>query len=138
VITGDRIMIVEDEPLVAMAMCDMVTELGLVVVGPFGKVAEATTALRRGGIDAAILDINLGGELVYPLADVLAEEGVPFVFVTGYGAESIDRRFANIRVLQKPVERDVLNSIFVGSAHSAPETKRQSAYAGGSHRAAAR
>jgi PAS domain S-box-containing protein len=115
-IAGNRIMIVEDEPLVAMAMSDLMTELGLTVVGPFGKVGEAIVALKGNSIDAALLDINLSGELVYPLADALIAGNVPFVFVTGYGAESIDRRYADIHVLQKPVKRDMLESIFSRSA----------------------
>ena len=109
-------MIVEDEPLVAMAMSDLMTEFGLTVVGPFGKVGEAIVALNGNSIDAALLDINLSGELVYPLADALIAGNVPFVFVTGYGAESIDRRYADVHVLQKPVKRDMLESIFSPSA----------------------
>src|SRR6185312_4827399 len=114
-IAGNRIMIVEDEALVAMAARDLMTELGFSVVGPFSKMSEAITALKEGDIDAAILDVNLSGELVYPLADILATGGVPFIFATGYGAESIDRRFANIPVLQKPIERRALQRIFLRS-----------------------
>ncbi|MGH6788212.1 MAG: response regulator [Pseudolabrys sp.] len=114
-IAGNRIMIVEDEALVAMAARDLMMELGFSVVGPFSKMSEAITALKDGDIDAAILDVNLSGELVYPLADILATGGVPFIFATGYGAESIDRRFANIPVLQKPIERRALQRIFLRS-----------------------
>jgi len=114
-IAGNRIMIVEDEALVAMAARDLMTELGFSVVGPFSKMSEAISALKEGDIDAAILDVNLSGELVYPLADILATGGVPFIFATGYGAESIDRRFAKIPVLQKPIERRALQRIFLRS-----------------------
>jgi two-component SAPR family response regulator len=109
-------MIVEDEPLVAMAMSDLMAELGLTVVGPFSRVGQAIAALKENTIDAALLDINLAGELVYPLADILIADNVPFVFVTGYGGESIDRRYANIRVLQKPIKRDMLQSMFARPA----------------------
>jgi CheY-like chemotaxis protein len=112
VVSANRIMIVEDETLVAMSLAELVEELGFSVIGPFGRVRDATTALKDGGIDAAILDVNLGGEMVYPLADVLREGRVPFVFMTGYGAESIERRFANVPVLQKPVEPQALRGIF--------------------------
>jgi CheY-like chemotaxis protein len=111
-ISANRVLILEDEALVAMAMNDLMTELGFTVVGPFGKMQDAMAELKKGGVDAAMLDINLGGQLVYPLADVLLSEGVPFVFVTGYEAESIDRRFANVPVLQKPLERQSLQRIF--------------------------
>jgi PAS domain S-box-containing protein len=124
VIIGERIMIVEDEALVAMGMCDLIAGLGFDVVGPFGKVTEAMAALKTGAVDAAILDINVGGEMVYPLADVLAAGGVPFVFVTGYGVESVDRRFANVRVLQKPIERQAVEHIFVRSANDANDAGR--------------
>jgi hypothetical protein len=64
-------------------------------------------------IGAAILDVNLGGELVYPVADVLAARGVPFVFATGYGAESIEEQFRHIPVLEKPIEREKIERLFV-------------------------
>jgi PAS domain S-box-containing protein len=137
-IVGERIMIVEDEALVAMAMSDLMTELGFAVVGPFGKVVEAMAALNNGDVDAAVLDINLGGELVYSLADRLAAEGVPFIFVTGYGAESIERRFADIRVLQKPIERLALEHVFVHAEVSPLDTRRRGSNAAVSFRAVAR
>jgi len=120
-VSANRIMIVEDEALVAMSLAELVEELGFSVIGPFGRVRDAATALKDGGIDAAILDVNLGGEMVYPLADVLREGRVPFVFMTGYGAESIERRFANVPVLQKPVEPQALRGIFtrLGSLNAA-------------------
>jgi len=112
-ISGNRVMIVEDEALVAMVVTESLTNLGCSVVGPFSRCSEAMAAIESDEIDAAILDVNLDGEMVYPLADMLAERGVPFIFVTGYGAESIDSRFAHIPVIQKPVERHVLQRIFV-------------------------
>ena len=75
---------------------------------PVRQVGQAIAALKDNSVNAALLDINLAGELVYPLADRLMANNVPFVFVTGYGSESIDRRYANVRVLQKPIKRDVL------------------------------
>jgi hypothetical protein len=75
---------------------------------PFSRISEAMIALRNNRIDAAVLDVNLGGELIYPLADVLAADHVPFVFITGYGAEEIEPRYARVPVLQKPIEVDAL------------------------------
>jgi len=111
-IAARRVMIVEDEALVALVLADHLTEFGLSVVGPCASVAEATAALEANDLDAAILDVNLGKELVYPVAELLADRGIPFVFVTGYGPESIDNRFAHAAVLEKPVERDFLRNIF--------------------------
>ena len=91
---GNRILLVEDEILVAMMMRDMLTELGFSVVGPFSRLSEAMVAAVHDGIDAGIVDVNLGGDFIYPVADVLVARRIPFVFVTGYGVESIDPRFA--------------------------------------------
>jgi PAS domain S-box-containing protein len=110
--SGRYIMVVEDEPLVAMVLEKELEDLGLSVAGVCGSVAEAIRLLDRQTPEAAILDVNLGGELVYPVAEALLQRNIPFVFITGYGQESIDKRFSSIRVLEKPVERDVLRSAF--------------------------
>ena len=112
-LVAGRVLLVEDEALVAMMMRDLLLELGLSVAGPFCTAAEAIAAAAGDGVDAAILDVNLGGELIYPVADALAARGVPFVFITGYGAESIEGRFAHIPILQKPIEREVLQHLFL-------------------------
>ena len=113
VIHGRRIMIVEDEALVAMILEDQLEELGLTIVATCANVVDAMKAIDKNAPDAAILDVNLGGQLVYPVADRLIDRGIPFVFVTGYGRESIDRRYASIQVLEKPVERQALEDVFV-------------------------
>jgi two-component SAPR family response regulator len=64
-------------------------------------------------IDAGIIDINLGGEFVYPVADVLVARNIPFVFVTGYGVESIEPRFGGVPMIKKPVQRQALETIFI-------------------------
>jgi len=96
-----------------MVMRDMLVELGFLVIGPFSRAADAAAAAASEPIDAAVLDINLDGELVYPVAEELARRDVPFIFVTGYGAESIERRFAHVPVLQKPIERPMLEGVFL-------------------------
>ena len=110
---GNRILLVEDEVLVAMMMRDMLTELGFAVVGPFSRLSEAMVAAVHDGIDAGIINVNLGGDFVYPVADVLVARRIPFVFVTGYGVESIDPRFAQVPIVKKPVQRQALQKIFV-------------------------
>jgi two-component SAPR family response regulator len=82
------------------------------VLGPVSTASEALAAARERSIDAAVLDINLGDGLVYTVAEILAERGVPFVFVTGYDADSVDSRFSGIPILQKPIERESLQRIF--------------------------
>jgi PAS domain S-box-containing protein len=108
-----RILLVEDEALVAMMIHETLAEFGFDVLGPVGTASEALAAARERSIDAAVLDINLGDELVYSVAEILTERGVPFVFVTGYDANSIDSRFSSIPVLQKPIERESLQRLFI-------------------------
>ncbi len=71
-------------------------------------------------IDAGIIDVNLGGEFVYPVADVLVARKIPFVFVTGYGVESIDGRFGYVPIVKKPIQRQQLQKIFVAPDHEQP------------------
>jgi len=114
---GERILIVEDEALVAMILEDQLADLGVSVAATCASVPDAMRAIEASAPQAAILDVNLRGQLVYPVADCLMDRGIPFVFVTGYGRESIDRRYAFVKVLEKPVERQALEGLFA----SAPE-----------------
>ncbi len=107
-----RVLLVEDEALVAMMIQETLIEFGFQVLGPVSTASEALAAARERSIDAAVLDINLGDGLVYTVAEILAERGVPFVFVTGYDADSVDARFTGIPILQKPIERESLQRIF--------------------------
>lgn len=112
-IRGRRILVVEDEPLVAMMMQRLVAQFGGEVIGPYAGPREAIDALRE-GVDAALLDVNAGDEMVYPLADELVREGVPMIFVTGYQAGSLDPRFARTPVLTKPIEHEELARALAG------------------------
>ena len=116
-IAGNRILLVEDEALVGMMMSDMLTDLGFQVIGPYGRVGDALAAAGREDFHAAVLDVNLGGGLVYPVADLIAARGMPLIFLTGYGAEGIDSRFAHVPVLQKPIERHTLQSILASASN---------------------
>jgi two-component sensor histidine kinase/DNA-binding response OmpR family regulator len=109
---GQRIMIVEDEALVAMILEDQLEELGISIVATCASVSEAINAIEKSAPEAAILDVNLGGQLVYPVADCLIDRGIPFVFITGYGRESVDRRYSFVKILEKPVERQALEGLF--------------------------
>jgi CheY-like chemotaxis protein len=110
-----RVLLVEDEALVAMMIQDTLAEFGFQVVGPLSTASEALAAARENHFDAAVLDINLGDGLVYTVAEILGVRGVPFVFVTGYDVDSIDPRFSGIPILQKPIERDMLQKVFMSS-----------------------
>ena len=116
---GGCVLLVEDEPIVSMMMAETLTALGFRVIGPCGTVREAIDAAGEMHVDAAVLDIRLGEELVYPLADDLHARGIPFVFVTGYGVESLDPRFRSIPVLQKPVDVKALRDLFAAEENVA-------------------
>jgi len=111
---GRRILLVEDEALVAIMMRDMLTELGFSVVGPVGDRASALAAARKAEIDGAVLDLNLRGETTYPVADELTSRSIPFVFLTGYDRGVIDRRYAEVPLLQKPVDEQTLQRALEG------------------------
>lgn len=119
-INGRRILLVEDEPLVAMMMTQMIGDLGGRVIGPFGSLRDAIEGLPEGGLDAAVLDVNVGGELVYPLAEKLSRNGVPLMFLTGYDSKSVDRRFVTARVLTKPIEEAELAAALASMLDARP------------------
>ena len=108
-LAGHKILIVEDEFFVADSLAMYLESLGAVVVGPAPGVAVALDLIAgTDRIDGAILDINLHGHPAFPVADALAARGVPFVFVTGYGSESIPERYASAPRRTKPFRAEDL------------------------------
>ena len=103
-----RILVVEDEAMVAMLIEDILDELGYATVGPAARVAEALQILDSEAIDGALLDVNLLGETSYDIADALARRGCPFIFTTGYGEAGLEEAYRDRPVLQKPFTRDRL------------------------------
>ena len=97
-----RILLVEDEPLVAMAIEDSLEAQNVGIVGPASTVAEALALIDKGGIDAALLDVTLRGERVDMVADALAARGIPFVFTTGHGASGLPKAHQDRPILSKP------------------------------------
>jgi PAS domain S-box-containing protein len=103
-----RVMIVEDEALLAMELETLLQSAGCTVIGPFSNLEQAREAVHGEAINIALLDTNLNGEMVYPLADDLAARGVPFIFVTGYGASHLPERFRAAPRVSKPYDPSVL------------------------------
>ena len=98
-----RILVVEDEYLVAMSFRDALESLGSVVVGPVPSVEKAIETIEAGPeIDAAIVDVNLGGVMAYPAADLLLARNIPFVFTTGYEKDTLRARYPEIGICHKP------------------------------------
>jgi CheY-like chemotaxis protein len=97
-----RILIVEDDFLVATLLAEILESVGWQVIGPVAHLATALDAAASGGFDAAVLDINLGGQTVYPVAELLDARGVPFVFVTAHGREALPPLFFGRPHLGKP------------------------------------
>lgn len=102
-----RILVVEDEPFIAMGLEQLLPKLGYEVVGVASHLREALAKAQAGDFDLAVLDVNLGGELSYRVADVLLARGAPFLFCTAY-ADVAFGRYANVPVLQKPFEKKAL------------------------------
>lgn len=104
-----RILIVEDEPLIAMMLEDFLDVLGKELAGTADSVASALPLVAAGGVDAAILDVNLrGGEKSWPIADALAAAGVPFLLATGGGDDAVAETHRGRPVLPKPFTMDAV------------------------------
>jgi DNA-binding response OmpR family regulator len=99
---GLRVLVVEDDYLISLLFDDMLTTAGCVVVGPLPRLTDALEAAAKENCDAAVLDVNLGGERVYPVAKILAARHVPFIFVTGYSGDALPREYAEQPRIAKP------------------------------------
>ena len=97
-----RVLVVEDEVIVAMTLEDMLTDLGCSVVGPANNLADALRLAADADFDLALLDVNLGGQRSDRVADLLREQGIPFGFITGYGSAGIEESGRSQPVLSKP------------------------------------
>lgn len=97
-----RILVIEDEAMVSMLIEDMVLDCGCEVIGPVAKFDRALEVAREGQFDIAVLDLNLGGTLSYPVAEVIRGRGIPLIFATGYGTAGLRNTFRGCTTLQKP------------------------------------
>ena len=105
-----KILIVEDEMLIAMLLEDMIGDLGHEVVGPFHTFEAAIEAIAEARYDIAILDVNLGSQSSVPIAEELQRRGVPFAFATGHSREHLDPRFHEAQVIAKPFDERTLEA----------------------------
>lgn len=103
-----KVLVVEDETVVSFLVEDMLIELGCREVLHAADIRDALQMLEREQVDLAVLDVNLGGEKVYPVAEFLTARGIPFVFATGYGRQGLEADWRDRPVIQKPFRLDVL------------------------------
>jgi len=107
-LSGLRVLVVEDEAAISLLLEDMLLDFGCEVIGPAARLSAALDTLAREKVDLAILDVNVAGEPIYPVAEALAERSIPFVFSTGYGSAGIRDAYRNRPVLQKPFAQNDL------------------------------
>jgi CheY-like chemotaxis protein len=107
---GLRVLLVEDEGLVAMSVEDMLSDLGCVVAAQATSLPEAFERARAGGFEVALLDVSLNGKQVFPVAEFLSEQDIPFAFASGYGRAGLPEGFRNRPVVPKPFQIDELSA----------------------------
>lgn len=110
---GLRVLVVEDEATVSMLIEDMLEDLGCEVVASVGSLAEAREVAVSVEIDFAMLDVNVAGDLVFPVADILRERKIPFLFSTGYGVMGLPAKFSSCFVVAKPFSQTDLQKQIV-------------------------
>lgn len=106
-----NILIVEDELMIRMLLEDMLTDLGYAIAGAAAHVEEAVQLAQQADIDVAILDVNLNGRSVSPVADILHARGLPFLFATGYGERGLPEHYRDRPTVQKPFEQETLGRV---------------------------
>jgi CheY-like chemotaxis protein len=107
-IAGKRVLVVEDELMIRMLLQDMLTDLGYTLAGEAGRIEEAMALAKQGEFDVAILDVNLNGQPISPVVEILVKRGLPFVFATGYGQRGVPEPYRKTPTLQKPFQADAL------------------------------
>ena len=117
---GLKILLVEDEFLVALEVKAALSRMGCSIAGPFATLAMALEAAQSAPVGCAVLDINLNGEMVYPLAGLLTARSIPFVFLTGYAAADIPEHFRAFPRLPKPLDAGALRNAFLDMRRSRP------------------
>jgi DNA-binding response OmpR family regulator len=105
---GKRVLIVEDEMLIALLIEDFLAEMGCITVATCGSVQTALDAVGTQAFDFAILDVNLAGEMAYPVAELLGERNIPFLLLSGYGTEAVPPGHPEWKVCAKPFKGEEL------------------------------
>jgi CheY-like chemotaxis protein len=118
-LSGLRVLVVEDEAAISMLLEDMLTDFGCAIVGPAARLNAAIEMAQGDDFDIAILDVNLAGESIYPVAETLVQRRRPFVFSTGYGGAGIKDPYRDRPVVQKPFSQQELKRTLIGALQDA-------------------
>lgn len=112
-LNGRRILVVEDSPVVGPFTADLLGELGCEVIGPAPNMAAARELVEGGDFDAALMDIHIRGERVFPLCEMLAAQGLPFVFTSGYADRNMPEKWEDRPRVQKPYTLDEIHKALI-------------------------
>ena len=112
---GCSVFLVEDEVMIRMMVADMLEELGYSVAAEAGEIGEAVKLAQSTDFDLAILDVNVNGKVISPVAEVIQGRGRPFIFATGYGAQGLPQEFRDRPTLQKPFQMETLAQVIAST-----------------------
>ena len=116
---GKRVLVVEDELMIRLLLQDMLDDLGHTLAGEAGRIEEAVSLAKKAEFDVAILDVNLNGQPISPVVEILVERGLPFVFATGYGQRGVPEAYRATPTLQKPFQAEALAQAIEAAATNA-------------------
>ena len=116
---GGSVFLVEDEVMIRMMVADMLDELGYSVAAEAGEINEAIKLAQSTEFDIAILDVNVNGKVISPVADLIDARGIPFIFATGYGSSGLPEEYRDRPALQKPFQIETLGKMIEGALKSA-------------------
>lgn len=118
-LAGCRVLVLDDEILIALMVSDHVEELGCELVGPVSTVADALELVTGGTIQVALIDVKVGAEASFPVADTLIQRGIPFAFMTAYPESDIGRLYPGVTVITKPFHIGYLRGVLIDLVSSA-------------------
>ncbi len=117
---GGAVFLVEDEVLIRMMVADMLEELGYRVVAEAGEIGEAIKLAESADFDIAILDVNVNGKVITPVAELIKARQRPFIFATGYGSSGLPEEYRDQPALQKPFQLETLARLMTATLKTAP------------------
>ena len=114
-----NVFLVEDEVMIRMMVADMLEELGFRVAAEAGEIGEAIRLAETADFDLAILDVNVNGKVISPVADLIKARKRPFIFATGYGSSGLPEEYRDRPSLQKPFQLETLAQVITSTLKSA-------------------